>query len=210
MATGKDIQDHVDLFRNGNEKGLSFFYKALRPGLVYFAFRILNDKPEAEDIVEESFGKIWERRSTFYEDKVIKSWLYTTVRNASINKLQQEQRLNVRKEQYALEQEGSYQSSPLYDIEFAEFIVKVHATISVLPVECQKIFRLMYIKGKTVREIAEELQLSISTVKNQKTRGLDILRKRFPQLATGAIFDMLDVSTTIPVLFINAVLLLLT
>lgn len=193
MNPGKDIQDHVEAFQRGEESGFTYFFNSLYPALLYYAFRILNDKPAAEDVVEESFIKIWERHNSFSHHQVIKSWLYTTVRNACLNKLQQEQRQNAHKELLAKEQEGSYQNSPLNNIIITEVITEVHSTIKVLPTECRKIFEMMYIQGKTVREIAEELQLSISTIKNQKARGLEILRKRFPQLTTVAVLEALNI-----------------
>lgn len=190
--SGKDILDHVAAFQRGEERGFTYFFNTLYPALMYYAFRILNDRAAAEDVVEESFIKIWERHSTFTHPQVIKSWLYTTVRNASLNMLKQEQSQHTHKENIAREQQASYQESPLNDMIIAEVITQVHSTIQVLPTECRKIFQMMYIQGKTVREIAEELGLSISTIKNQKARGLEILRKRFPELTTVLVFEALN------------------
>lgn len=189
---GNDILDYVAAFQRGEERGFTYFFNTLYPALMYYAFRILNDRAAAEDVVEESFIKIWERHSTFTHPQVIKSWLYTTVRNASLNMLKQEQSQSTHKENIAREQQASYQESPLNDMIIAEVISQVHSTIQVLPTECRKIFQMLYIQGKTVREIAEELGLSISTIKNQKARGLEILRKRFPELTTMLVFEALS------------------
>src|SRR3954469_8578611 len=81
----ESLQDYVQAFQRGEEKGFTYFFNELYPALLYFAFRIIDDKPAAKDIVEESFIKIWERHTTFTHNKVIKSWLYTTVRNACID-----------------------------------------------------------------------------------------------------------------------------
>jgi RNA polymerase sigma-70 factor (family 1) len=189
--SGKDIQDYVAAFQRGEEQGFTYFFNALYPALMYYAYRILNDKAAAEDVVEESFIKIWERHTTFSHHQVIKSWLYTTVRNACINIKQQEQRQNTHKETIARSLQVT-QESPLNDMIVAEVITQVHATIQVLPTECRRIFQMLYIQGKTVREIAEELGLSISTIKNQKARGLEILRKRFPELTTVAVLEAIN------------------
>jgi RNA polymerase sigma-70 factor (family 1) len=187
-----DIQDHVLAFQRGEEKGFTYFFNSLYPALLYYAFRILNDKPSAEDVVGESFIKIWERHATFSHPKVIKSWLYTTVRNGCLNRLQQQQRTMIQHEKLARYQEGAHESYALHDIIRAEVIRELHENIESLPTACRQIFKMMYIQGKTVREIADELHLSISTIKNQKARGLTLLRKRFPELSVVAVLEMLN------------------
>jgi RNA polymerase sigma-70 factor (ECF subfamily) len=60
----------------------------------------------------------------------------------------------------------------------AEFYAEIHNAIKTLPPECRKIFTMLYIEGKTVRETADELGLARSTIKTQKARGLAMLRKK--------------------------------
>lgn len=180
----RDPHEYVVAFQQGKEQGFTYFFTSLYPALVYYAGRILNDRAAAEDVVEESFIKIWERHSNFTHPNVIRSWLYTTVRNACITRLQQEERNHVKKEQLVSLYENSHENSVLHDIIRAEVISEVHAYIESLPTECRKIFKLLYIQGKTVRETAKELRLSVSTIKNQKARGLMLLRNRFPDIST--------------------------
>ena len=186
-----DVQDYVEAFQRGEEKGFTYFFNALYPALLYYAFRILNDKPTSEDVVEESFIKIWERHSTFTHPKVIKAWLYTTVRNGCLNRLQQQQRSATQVEQIARMKEGEHESYALHEIIRAEVIRELHANIESLPTACRQIFKMLYIQGKTVREIASELELSISTIKNQKARGLGLLRKRMPELSVILMLQVL-------------------
>ncbi len=179
----RNPHEYVIAFQQGREQGFTYFFTSLYPSLVYYAGRILNDRAAAEDIVEESFIKIWERHTSFTHQNVIRSWLYTTVRNACITRLQQEERHHVKREQLAFQYQNSHESSVLHDIIRAEVISEVHTYIESLPAECRKIFKLLYIQGKTVRETAKELQLSVSTIKNQKARGLMLLRNRFPDIS---------------------------
>lgn len=188
-SSGNEIQQYTDAFRRGEEKGFTYFFRQLYPALLYFSFRIVKDRTIAEDIVEESFIKIWERHSQFSHPKVISAWLYTTVRNGSLNRLEKEKREQEHKGKLA-EQPLPQEESTLNAIIRSEVIREVHASIETLPRACRTIFQMMYIRGMTVREIAEELKLSTSTVKNQKARGLSILRKRFPHISV-AIFIML-------------------
>lgn len=174
----KSITDYVEAFTAGKEWGFNFFFKKLYRPLLYYAFRFVNDKETAEDFVEDAFIKIWERHSSFSHHQVISAWLYTTVRNGCLNYLQLQRRQNGHKEIIAREQSGLYEESVLAGIITAEVIAEIHTIMKVLPAECRKVFELMYIKGMTARETSEELMLHISTIKNQKSRGLDLIKKR--------------------------------
>lgn len=181
MHPGKDeIQEHAHAFQRGEEKGFNYFFDKLFSALLFYAFRILKNKQDAEDVVGESFIKIWKRHRQFNHPAVIKSWLYTTVYHGCLNRLKQEKRREERKEELASLSEGIHESSPVHEIIRAEVIRELHAGIQSLPAACRQIFEKLYIEGKTVREIAEELKLAISTVKNQKARGLLLLRRKFP------------------------------
>lgn len=171
-----NLTEYTQAFQRGEEIGFGYFFNSLHPALLYYAFRILNDKASAEDVVEESFIKIWERHSSFSHPQVIKSWLYTTVRNASLNLLKQEQSQQRHQHNILREARDVYQEPHINQMITAEVCAQVYKAIQVLPKECRRVFRMMFIEGKKARQIAEELGLSISTVKNQKARGLEILR----------------------------------
>jgi RNA polymerase sigma-70 factor (ECF subfamily) len=117
----------------------------------------------------------------------------------------------VRKQKGAIEYEKEmanlkddpYEKSHMDKIIFAEVVAEIHRTLNVLPDECKKIYTMIYIQDKTVREVAEELQLSISTVKSQKRRGLAILREIYPQLTTSAVFEALSIFSLILIFFIS-------
>ena len=79
----------IALLREDNEKGLSVIFKKYHAGLLYFASQYLPYSQAAEDIVAESFIKIWQRRADFNSLPAIKSFLYITVKNACLNQLKQ-------------------------------------------------------------------------------------------------------------------------
>lgn len=188
-TANEEVQVYMLAFQQGEEKGFTYFFNLLYPSLVYYAFRILKDRQAAEDVVEDAFIKIWERHSTFTNSQAIKPWLYTVARNMCLDRLRKEKSSRRYKEAMSFQGKNSFQESSLNDIIHAEIINEIHSTINSLPTECRKIFQMIYIQGKTVREIADELQLSISTIKNQKARGLSILRKKFPNLVMLAVLE---------------------
>lgn len=174
-----DANEYALSFQRGEEKGFDFFFHELFPSLCFFANRILNDRCEAEDIVSSAFIKIWKRHSQFIEAKNIRSYLYQIVRNDCIKFLQQKgKRIRIQKEiEYfnIVDTKDNCES----DIIRAEFFSALYKALNSLPTECRKVFKMLYIEGKKVNEIAMELSISPSTVKTQKARGLAFLKKKF-------------------------------
>jgi RNA polymerase sigma-70 factor (family 1) len=174
-----NIDNLVKAFQRGEEKGFTYFFNELYPALLYFAFRILNDKAAAKDIVEESFIKIWERHTSFTHHKVIKSWLYTTVRNGCID-LQRKQQTNMQREEELASMTKTTETHAMQEMIRAEVASEIYNAITNLPPRCRQVFRLIYIEGKTLKQTAQEMQLSVNTVKNHRTHGLSLLKKRAP------------------------------
>jgi RNA polymerase sigma-70 factor (ECF subfamily) len=166
-------------FQRGEEEGFNYFFKTLYSALIYYAFGFLGDKESCEDTVEQVFIKIWDNHQDFreYSPRVIKSWLYTSVRNLCLNKLKsrklEQRNLNILTVYF--EKESAEPAD--HKIIQAEVRSSMRQLIQeVLPPERRKVFELLYIRGLSVAEAAKELCVTISTVKNQKAIGLEELR----------------------------------
>jgi RNA polymerase sigma-70 factor (ECF subfamily) len=177
------VSHFTTLFRRGEAAGFSYFFTELYPPLRFYAFRILKDEAFAEDIVEDSFIKIWERHAQFSHHNVIKSWLYSTVRNACLTHFDKERRQRSAEAQFVMTLDDVYVPNAANEMIRAEVVADMYATIESLPPSCRTIFQMLYIDGKSVREIAKDLHLSISTIKNQRWLGIRHLRKKFPDFA---------------------------
>lgn len=191
VSREKTIQDYVLSFQRGEEAGFAYFFNSLYSSLLYYATRILENQADAEDIVEDSFIKVWEKHTTFSNPKVIKAYLYTTVKNTCINFLRREQRMQQREQDLSRHGENDYENFVLHEMIRAEVIREIHANIESLPGACRRVFKMLYIQGKSVREIAEELQVSVSTIKSQRAKGLILLRKQIPTLSVLVILELL-------------------
>lgn len=163
-------------FQRGEEKGFTYFFNLLYSSLHYYAVRIVNDTDTAEDVVEESFIKIWERHSTFTNPKVVRSWMYTTVKNGALGRLQQFSRDEKRNNDIGYNGELIEPSIENKMIQ-AEVYGELMNHIDDLPTGCKRIFKLLYKEGMSSREASEALNLSISTIKNQKARGIGLILK---------------------------------
>lgn len=139
--------------------------------------RIIKDKDNAEDIVSEAYVKLWERHAGFDNVGSIRSFLYTVVHNASIDSLRhQKKKTAYSKEIVYLDEEK--ESYVLQQIIEAETYREIVSSLKILPPKCREIFRMIYFEGKDYAEIANELKLSINTIRVQKARALAILRQQ--------------------------------
>lgn len=147
-----------------------------------FANRYVHNPLVAEDIVGDVALRVWEKKETLKNDPALKSYFYTSIHNACLTW--------INKEKTKLSKQGLYhdfrqpeQPSLLENIIRSETMQQVQAAIYRLPPQCRTVFIKLFIEGKSLLETAEEMQLSLSTIKNQRQRGIKLLRKRLPPIA---------------------------
>ncbi|MBN8876916.1 MAG: RNA polymerase sigma-70 factor [Sphingobacteriales bacterium] len=146
--------------------------------LCFFANSLINDQQAAEDIVEDMFLKLWEKEPDFSKHKNIKAALYIGVKNACLDyiKKRKNNRSQTNTLSYVLQQEQ--EDFILNEITRAEVLREAYAEMQKLPTECRKVMQLYYQHGLDHKLISAKLGVTVSTVKNQKARGLKILRKK--------------------------------
>ncbi|MBS0424996.1 MAG: RNA polymerase sigma-70 factor [Proteobacteria bacterium] len=168
--------EYIRSFQNGEEKGFNFFFREYYAALTYYSFSIIKDKSEAEEIAGEALMKLWKRHENFNNQAAIKSFLYTTTRNASLNYIRQQQRTEkkLREAEYLAEKSEKDIFEFLVEVEsYREIVIALNA----LPPQCKKIFSMLFIEGKDYQQIAEELNLSIATIRSQKARAIMLIRQ---------------------------------
>jgi RNA polymerase sigma-70 factor (family 1) len=188
IVNPEKINNEFDMtlaFHVGNEKGFDFFFRELFPSLCFFANRMLNDRCEAEDIASSAFIKIWKRHSQFNDARNIRSYLYQIVRNDCLKFHRQQKRSTIITKEIKYLSIGDLENNYEADIIRAEFLREIYKAINTLPAQCRRIFKMLYIQGKSIKEISTELEISASTIRTQKSRGLIVLKQKvkfFPLL----------------------------
>jgi RNA polymerase sigma-70 factor (family 1) len=149
--------------------------------LVYFSLKILDDKQDAEDAVQEAFVRYWNNKDKVSQElPSIRSYLYATVKNISLNVIRHRQVVK-NFEQQTLS--PATENQIINNIIQAEVLTKICKAMETLPDACRRISRMGYIDGMKNLEIAKELGISVNTVKSQKLKGLKIIRmKLIPDL----------------------------
>ena len=165
----------INTFRLISESELFLVFKNNYKSLCFFAGRYVKDANAVLDIVEESFVKVWAKREQFDSETGLRSYLYKTVYNGCLKWLEQEKRKASILDTYRIISDSSEQAC-FESIVRAETLRQLHTAIEQLPNQCRTIVQKLYIDGKAVSEIAAEMKLTASTVKNQKARGIKLLK----------------------------------
>jgi RNA polymerase sigma-70 factor (family 1) len=142
--------------------------------LCYFAFKLVEDREAAEDLVQDAFVGYWHRQGDFDSEAAVKTFLYVTVRNACLNRIRHEKvRKKFADSQHTPE---AVEAQGLQNLVRAEVVGEVHKAIEALPPGCRQVLKLAYFEGLKNDEIAGQLEVSVNTVKTQKARALQLLR----------------------------------
>jgi RNA polymerase sigma-70 factor (ECF subfamily) len=164
---------------NGPIEQIDFnaLFKEFYDRLVFFSFQLVKDKDRARDIVQDAFVKYWNLQETVTHDKIaIKNFLYRTVRNASLNSIRHEK---VVEGYIQLHDNIEPEEPPVIEaIITAEVMAAIHSAVQSLPERYKVISVMGYMEDKKNQEIADELDMSINTVKKQKQRALQLLKMK--------------------------------
>lgn len=144
------------------------YFKKLYLPLGMFALKIVEDADVSEDLVADTFANIWLKISEGLEIENFKSYAYQAVRNECLTYLRN------KKEMVGLE---NIQEVNEETIDTSERDAKIWKAIDELPPKCRQVFLLSKRDGLSNEKIAEEMGISIKTVKNQMTKAFSRLKE---------------------------------
>jgi len=174
-----DKSEEIQLFekiKNGNEKAFEILFHKYYRYLCLYATKIINDDSAAEEIVQDFFVKIWEKRETISIETSFKNYLFRSVKNLCINYIQH----NKTKLRYAQKVISEVENHFSDDDSFPEIELsqKIEESINSLPEKRKEIFRLSRQEGLKYHEIATKLNISIKTVETQMSLAIKTLRDK--------------------------------
>ena len=134
-----------------------------------------SDRATIEDVVQDVFVKMWEKRDEIQIESV-KTYLFTSARNRMLNYIRDGKRQNTLLEQWVQSELEKKRGEECFDID--EFSRRVEGAIEFLPDKCRKIFNLSKKKNLTYKQIAEQLDISVKTVETQMGIALRKIREQ--------------------------------
>ena len=149
-------------------------YRLYYAELCIFAQTYVYQMDIAEDIVQESFYQLWDTTASQRITKSIKSYLYSVIRNKCLNHLR---RLQVEDKYRQKEMEAIKFASNYEMVEDEELIERVKQAVEELPEKCKLTFKMCVLQDMKYKEVAEELGLSVDTIKDHMKRAYRFLRQ---------------------------------
>lgn len=155
----------IKYIKRGDKKAFREVFNSYYHALTAFGYKFIPDRDVVEDMVQEAFISFWEKRQDFDHMNAIKSYLYTSVRNKCLNhsKHQAVRRKHESSLVYELESDHKFSHHVIEEETFHQLLVEIKN----LPESAREIM-ILALNGLKNQEIADELDISINTVKTQK------------------------------------------
>lgn len=176
LTTNTDAIDYSGIFKDDTQAFEKLFKNYYSP-LCNYCQGIVADRQGSEDIVQDAFVYLWNNRKTIEIKTTIKTYLYSSVRHGALyylkKQLMEQTHFPRLTEFITYIQESDYSEEELVRLDDARKILRE------LPEQCRTIFLMNCIDGKKYKEIAEELNISVNTVKTHLSKAYRKFREKF-------------------------------
>lgn len=165
----KLTDEHITQLNNGDINAFKAIYDDMYHSLCLYGYKMVPQEDLVNDIVQEAFIVLWNKRKEYHSILGTKSYLYSMVRNKILNHLRDSKTIPL---------DNKVFEEPAFDYQITkeETFKILRVAVDKLPAQTQKIINLA-IEGCSNKEIAETLDISINTVKTLKRRGFANLRE---------------------------------
>ncbi|OWW27319.1 RNA polymerase sigma-70 factor [Zobellia sp. OII3] len=164
----------VKKMRNGNAEAYRYLFLEYYEWLCNYIFKMCNNRHLAEDIVQDTFVNLWEKRAKLYISGSVKNYLFKCCYHQFL------QQLRVQKIDFDALDKVKWEviSDTAFEREKVDVkIENLNVVISKLPPRCKEVFVQNKIEQKKYKEIALDLGISVKTVENQMSKALHFIRE---------------------------------
>lgn len=170
----------------GSREAFTALYSHHLDAVTQYVHLFTRSQDEADEIIQEVFVRIWEQREKLADITAFRPYIARSARNRLLDHLRHQQ---VRKAAFVdLLQREAAPDTPEDIWNYRAIYEKVQRQIAALPAQCQHVFRLSVERGLSLDEIAAELNISKSGVKNQLYKAQKLIRECFEEKDTLAFF----------------------
>lgn len=160
-----------EAIKGGDIKAFEILFQEFYPSMCIVATKFTADQTAAEDIVQEAFIKLWEKRNAYQDIPSLKTFLYVSVKNLCFNYIR-DRKITVDYTSPEVENQEAIFKDLLIEEEAYRII---EDAVNTLPPQSARIVK-MYLDGKQNKEISEILDISVNSVKTLKYNALNSLR----------------------------------
>lgn len=163
----------VSLLQNGDKKAINLLYENYADSLFGVIQKIISDEDTAQDVLQETFVKIWRYAKKYDSSKAkLFTWLYRIAYNTAIDK--------VRSQKNKSGKEVQIETSAVYKVtsnEINQDVMDIKKHLSSLDEKYQIVINALFFEGMTQQEASDELEIPLGTIKSRLKIGLRELKK---------------------------------
>lgn len=170
-------QDHiVRRLRDGDMIAFDVIYRNYSQKLYSFAFSLLKNHDESEELVQDVFVTLWEKREQINTEFRFENYLFTICYN-SIRKFFRKKKLEEKVKDYLIKNAPESISPASNTVIYNELIDLVNRSVDKLPAKRKTVYKLSRHEGMQIKEIASRLNISPRTAETHLTKALKFLKK---------------------------------
>lgn len=177
--------------KTGGITAFEMLFRTYYQPLCNYAYTFVQDRDEAEEIVQSTFMSIWEKKETLEIKTGVKPYLYAMVRNACLNLIKHE-KIKQKHVDGELAIADRSVESVAHTVLASELETRISDALSKLPEQCRLVFKLSRFEELKYAEIADQLNISIKTVENQMGKALKIMREQLKDYLPMLIVMMIE------------------
>lgn len=182
-----DSEFLIRQLKRGEESAYEMLFKEYYQLLVIFANKYLFDIEASKELVQDLFVHIYDKREKIEINSSLKSYLFRSVHNRSLNMIHA-QKIKNKYAEHIGKRTAANENNIEKEMNKTELEHAIYQAIGELPPKCRDIFKLNRFEGLSNSEIAEKLKLSKRTVETQISKALKILRvKLAPYMVPGVL-----------------------
>jgi len=176
VKTGElELLQLLEKIKAGDKEAFKEFFFIMQPRIMAFLYRFTSEKEAANDLCQETFIKFWLSKEKINLSSFPKAYLYQIARNLALNFVTRKPPVT----SYDNDENLliSLSKNPENDYETLSMIDDLQKALNILPERCKTTFILSRFDGFEYSEIAEIMDVSLQTVKNQMNKAISVLRK---------------------------------
>lgn len=188
-------QTSTAIIRSLAPKGVVAFeqlFKMHFRGLHAYAYTIVKDDAVAEDIVQNVFFKVWEKRELLEIESSHKAYLYKAVYHDSLNYLKHK-KVKAAHVMHVVRNSNDKVENTSGKVLTTELKERIHVALNELPEQCRTVFQMSRFEGLKYQEIADEMGLSIKTIENQMGKALKLLRLKLVEFLPLIVLSLISI-----------------
>jgi len=170
-----ELIGHVRKLKASGRDSFKAIVNCFHSGIFNFLIFRVNDRAVAEDLLQDTFIRLWESREALDEKLSIKSYLFTIANNLALNHIRHENIVWRFKQNPSLDR--ALPETPFEKLTHKELEACIQKTIDTMSDKVRMVFLIYKVEGLSYKDIAERLGLSVATVESHMVKALRMIRE---------------------------------